>query len=864
MSVSAPTEREGRWRSWIVPLAVLVALAFAFVLLRRQLQHIQMTEVLAAARAIQPERVLAALLLTVATYCVLPSYDALALRYVGRSIPLRQSAVGSLIAYGISQTLGFQSMTGGAIRYRLWSSWGLPAPEIARAAAFASATFMLGLVTVGGGALLLEPGTVLAVLHVQAATGRAVGVLLLVLPAAYLLWAARTTRREIVLSGWSIAVPSLPVAVAQLAIALADWTVAGAVLFVLLPLGHTVSFPAFLGVFVLAQASGLISHVPGGLGVFELVMLAFLGPHIGADLVTGALLTYRAVYYLIPLVAAVFALAWHEARLRRVRLAATASATAALTMRWGTALLPEALSLLLFAAGVALLLAGALPIARHATVFPAGAVPLPLKEVSHFFGSIAGVLLLVLAWATQQRLDGAYRLSVGTLAIGAFASAFAGAPPSVSLLLTGVLVGTLFTRSAFTRRSALTDEFFSPGWILAVGAVVGATLWLGFFSFRHVEFRGELWWRFTEDADAPRFLRASVGAAATLLAFGMFRLLRHSRLGPPAASSDLLARVEALARAAPGTGAQFALLADKSFLISEKADGFLMYALQGRCWVSLGDPIGPAETQRELAWRFREEAARRGAWTVFYKVSADQLPLYVDLGLALVKLGEEARVPLQGFSLEGGSRRGLRQTQRSVEEAGARFEVIAAERVPGVLPELRAVSDDWLAARKMREKGFSLGRFDERYLARFPVAVVRMNDRIVAFANLLASGEREELAPDLMRYSAHAPPRVMEYLFTRLLLWGASEGFRWCNLGMAPLSGLEHRRDAPLVARAGDFLYRHGESFYGFQGLRQFKQKFHPQWAPRFLAAPGGLALPRVLASLAILVSGGVSGVVRK
>jgi len=115
-----------------------------------------------------------------------------------------------------------------------------------------------------------------------------------------------------------------------------------------------------------------------------------------------------------------------------------------------------------------------------------------------------------------------------------------------------------------------------------------------------------------------------------------------------------------------------------------------------------------------------------------------------------------------------------------------------------------------------------------------------------------------------MRFLPDAPDGVMEYLFIELMLWGAAEGYEWFNVGMAPLSGMEARALAPLWNRVNALVYRHGENFYNFQGLRAYKEKFDPEWSPRYLAAPGGFALPRVIADVASLISGGLTGVVRK
>jgi phosphatidylglycerol lysyltransferase len=202
--------------------------------------------------------------------------------------------------------------------------------------------------------------------------------------------------------------------------------------------------------------------------------------------------------------------------------------------------------------------------------------------------------------------------------------------------------------------------------------------------------------------------------------------------------------------------------------------------------------------------------------------------------------------------------------ENQVEKDGGEFSIVAADEVPALMGDLRAVSDDWLKSKKVREKGFSLGFFDEPYLRRYPMALVRRDGRIVAFANLWRGQPGDELTIDLMRYSEQAPDNVMEYLFIQLMLYGRTEGFSHFNLGMAPLSGLENRALAPLWNRVGALVYRFGENFYNFQGLRDYKQKFDPVWEPRYLASPGGLQLPRILTNVSALISGGITGIVKK
>jgi phosphatidylglycerol lysyltransferase len=221
-------------------------------------------------------------------------------------------------------------------------------------------------------------------------------------------------------------------------------------------------------------------------------------------------------------------------------------------------------------------------------------------------------------------------------------------------------------------------------------------------------------------------------------------------------------------------------------------------------------------------------------------------------------------VPLAAFSLEGGARRGLRRDHARLERAGCSFAVLPPEEVPPVLPELKAVSDAWLAEKHTREKGFSVGFFDEGYLRRFPVGIVRREGKLLAFVNILLGADKHELSLDLMRHRPEAPHGIMAYLFTELMLWGKREGYRWFSLGMAPLAGLESRPLAPRWNHLAGLVFHHGEHFYNFQGLRQFKEQFDPTWEPKYLASSSGLALPRILASIASLTSRGLRGAIAK
>jgi phosphatidylglycerol lysyltransferase len=289
-----------------------------------------------------------------------------------------------------------------------------------------------------------------------------------------------------------------------------------------------------------------------------------------------------------------------------------------------------------------------------------------------------------------------------------------------------------------------------------------------------------------------------------------------------------------------------------------------MFGRRGRSWISLFDPTGPQSEWPELVWRFLERVREQGGRASFYQVRPQTLPVYLDAGLRAYKLGEYAYVPLADFSLKGKARADLRQALNRGEREGMSLEVLPAGVSAEKLAELRSISDAWLAEHAAAEKGFSLGAFTTPYIQRGPVAVVRAADRTVAFASLMTTDLADEASIDLMRHLPDAPHGTMDFLFAKLLLHFQSQGFQRFGLGMAPLSGMARHALAPRWHRAGRLLFAHGEHFYNFQGLRAFKEKFSPQWEPRYLAAPGGMTPLFVLADVAALISGGLRGAVAK
>ncbi len=847
------------WLRRLAPFASVVFFAVALWLLHNELGRLRYREVLRFVQSLPRARVWAALGLTVAGYLALSLYDALALRYSKISLPYRKIVFASFTASSFSNTLGYPLFTGTPLRVRLYSSWGLTALDVTRVVTFSFVTFWLGFLGLSGTTFLLEPLAIPKSLHVQFETARPLGFLFLALLAAYLV-ANVVRRKPFNIGGVELVPPGPTLAAAQIGVASLDWLLAGAVMYALVPLSWGIDFPAFLAIFLFAQVVGLISQVPGGLGVFETVMVLLLPADLKRSEVLGSLIAFRAIYYFCPLILSTVLLAVNEVVARREQLGRAARFFG----KRAPSLVPPVLAATTFLGGAMLLISGATPAVHSRLDWLNALLPLPLIELSHFLGSLVGVALLFLATGLQRRLDAAYQLAVVLLGTGIVVSLLKGLDYEEAVILSLMLASLIPCRRHFYRRASLTSQPFTPMWIVAITIVVFGSVWLGIFAYQQRAYSTSLWWQFTLFGNAPRFLRATVGVLAVALAVAFERLMRPARPEPTVPTGADLDRAEAVAVRAHRTYAYLALLGDKEILFSDSGNAFLMYGVARRTWVAMGDPVGPEQERIDLAWRFRELSDQHGGRPVFYQVGERDLYLYADLGLTLLKLGQEGRVPLAEFSLEGRERKTLRWAHRKSANEGYRFEVVPTEGVPPLLPELQAISDAWLGDKNVREKGFSLGYFDAAYLARFPLALVRREGRIVAFANIWRSADREEISIDLMRHRPEVESIVMDFLFIELMLLGKADGFKWFNIGMAPLSGLENRALAPLWSRLGSMVFRHGEHFYNFQGLRQYKEKFDPVWSPRYLAAPAGLTLPRVLADVAALIAGGLGGVVRR
>ena len=839
------------WLHRILALVPVVALLGAAWLIDGFLAEHSYADLTASIDALTWPAIAVALGLTALSFAVLAGYDLLGARYARAGLPVGRVVLAGPVIYALSNALGVSALTSGALRLRFYRDSG--AAAVARMTLFGTATLWIGPVLLLPAALWATGFQTAAILAAATSATLAAGLL-----TASLWW-----RRPLTVGGVAFAAPPAGIALGQIVLSIADWALAASVFAALIPADAGPPSQVFAA-FLIAQTLGLFSHLPGGVGVFEATVVALLGAHGGAADLAGPLLAYRVIYYLLPLALASLALAAAEVWQRRALIVRLHGAVAP-GLRFLT---PKLLGAAAFAVGVVLLVSAVTPGVAERLDFLDDFLPIEVIELSHLASVAAGIALLFLARGLARCYRDAFMVTLVMLGVGLIASLLKGVDYEEAIVA-GLAIALLWpARGFFYRRAGMLKLRLTPFWIAAIAGALTLSVWLGFYVFRDVPYDPDLLTTTAIDNDAGRFLRALM-LGGVLLFSGLivfFLGVRRDRSAPLPAAGEMEAAALIVERA-PATYANLALLGDKRFLFDPDRRGFIMYAASGRSWVALGDPVAPDEAaSRDLIWRFLELCDAHDAWPVFYQAAPGALPLYLDAGLAVNKLGEEALVDLQTFTLEGGRMAGLRQSVRAAERRGMVFSIAEPDSVPALIGEMRAVSDAWLGRKAGTEKSFSLGRFDPLYLMRFPVALVRAESdgRLLAFANLWRSGGRAELSVDLMRHVPDAPPGLMDLLFVRLMQWGKAEGYRSFNLGMAPMAGLAGHRLAPLWHRAGSYVFSRWGALYNFQGLRAYKQKFQPRWEARYLVSPGGAPLARVLMSVTSLVSGGLMGVIRR
>jgi len=289
----------------------LTIIGIAVVVLYHMLRDIHAHEVLHALKATRPHQIALAAVFVTGAYFTLTFYDWFALRTIGRSeVPYRIAALSGFTSYAVGHNIGATVFTGGAVRYRIYSLYGLDAVEVAKICFVAGLTFWLGNATVLGLSVTVEPHAAAPITRLPGLINRGIALVILTVLISYIAW-VWSAPRKLGKGGWTVRLPNGPSTLVQIVIGLFDLGFCTMAMWMLLPNEPNIGFVTLLVVFVSATLLGFASHAPGGLGVFDAAMLVALWQFNKEDLVAGLLL-FRLLYYLCPFVVALVILGIRE------------------------------------------------------------------------------------------------------------------------------------------------------------------------------------------------------------------------------------------------------------------------------------------------------------------------------------------------------------------------------------------------------------------------------------------------------------------------------------------------------------------------------------------------------------------------
>ncbi|WP_013323478.1 phosphatidylglycerol lysyltransferase domain-containing protein [Gloeothece verrucosa] len=525
--------------------------------------------------------------------------------------------------------------------------------------------------------------------------------------------------------------------------------------------------------------------------------------------------------------------------------------------------------------GVVNLLSAVTPNIQARTHWLKAIFPFEVRSYGHLFAALTGFFLLSLATNLLRRKRVAWLLAIVLLIISIVSHLIKGLDYEESLLAFVLLIQLVLMRNVYTARSD------APSLAQGVRMLMGALLFtlaygtIGFYwldSHFHVNFsfsdaiNQTLAMFFTDDnarlqpaTKFGSFFADSIYTVGTItLLFALFMLMRPVLLrGVPATPAERQRAQAILEQYGCSSLAPLALLPDKAYYFSPSGRSVIAYVPKGRGAIALGDPIGPPEDKKEVIIGFQQFCQENDWYPAFYQTLPDYLELYRSLGFKVLKIGEEAIVNLQTFSLQGKAGKNLRTAMNRMTKLGYKIQFYPPPIEDDLLKKLRNISDEWLKMMQGAEKKFSVGWFDEDYLKNCEIVTVETEKgEITAFCNMIPEYQTNEITNDLMRRKAEVENGTMDFLFIGLFQAYKERGYDGFNLGLSALAGLGQTQLSPRLEKVLSYLYKHLNQFYNFQGLHSFKDKFNPRWEPRYLIYPGTATLADIVVALIRVDSG--------
>lgn len=586
-----------------------------------------------------------------------------------------------------------------------------------------------------------------------------------------------------------------------------------------------------LPLFMIANIIGVISMVPGGLGSFDVLMILGLSQlGVKNELAVLWLLFYRIFYYMIPFIIGVIAFL-HDTSLR------FNESLEGLPVQIMRKVAHGFMVFFLYLSGVLLLLVATVPNFAISNSVVGRLYPYTFYFIDRVTNIIVAFIMLGLARGVANRVKKVYYPLIGLLVIAIANTLWRDFSLKLAVFLSLILIASLFLKKELYRHKLTLswNDLIMDGGIFTGTFLIYSVV--GFMNSPRIHHRRPV-------PNALLFPSEKIwlaGFVGLLVAFVTLVIVYHylSQTKVTLKSVYNPKRLQAIIDEFGGNEvSQLAFLGDKQLYVYQVDDHdqvFLMFQQRADRLVVMGEPVGNPRYLLAAIEQFVQEADLLDCSAVFYEISADLTMQLHEIGFDFIKFGEEGFVDLPTFSLTGNKKRAQRALMNKFQREGYQFDVLQPPYSNAQLATLKNISDQWLDGRV--EKGFSLGFFEVDYLQKAPIAVVYdTNQEIIAFANLMPMGSKKQISIDLMRYLPSAPSGIMDLIFINLFQHLQPLGYTSFDLGMAPLANVGTSKFSFIEERIANLIYNYGYRFYGFKGLRSYKQKFTSTWQSKYIA----------------------------
>ena len=802
----------------IAPLGIIIFIV-AIVLLSNEMKSYSYQQILDALKAIPSLKIVFALVLALSYYLILGGYDVVAFKYINVPLNFKNVVFTCFISNALGNNTGYSMLFGGSIRYRLYSLYNVSMLNVTKVLFFSSATIWFGLLIIGGIIFTFYP--------VEFNDSRfffhsslPLGVVFLTIVTLYTLFSLFKSKPIEIFNKWFIAFPNIKITLWQMLLATADWVIASCTLFILLPEGE-ISYITLLQIFLVAQMLGILSQVPGGMGVFETAIVMMLPQATESSYVMGALLAYRAIFYFFPLGLALLLLASSEFFRAKKRF----KILARFYSRRMASLIPQALSISVFIGGAIILFSGVTDVSSSIIHKLDNYISPVILDSLHFVISAIGIALLFISRGLVLRIERAHKIAVFLLSLLFPLALINGYGYEKIIFLLVLLTLVIFAKKYFYRNLSLIAMKLSVLWFFIVLAVFILSTWVCFFVYRSDFYSINKFISVLFSAsDSGRALRVCIGMLITIIIVVIAETWKRYRYKQ---SHIDLENINKILQESSYVYGKYAF--ENRSLFAMNTDSYIMFSRVNDNAIVFGDPVGDNRMGKELIWDFKEMTDLKNINPIFVYLGYKNLKIYDDIGLNIASFGVDANVPLEKFSQNLNSISDIKALSEELESFGYSFEIVDKKVFLENRKYIGFIDYQW-------EKYFGNLKnkmFDVSFNVANKYIIVKKDNFISAYAYLLLSNNKFEAFVSNVRYSIDCDNKILQYILFKSVVWAKQNKYKWFNLGLTPSD--EVIIDDEFNNKAKIFVF--AEHFkYDMVALRNFKSKFNPLWKKKYVA----------------------------